>query len=348
MADGSAAERIVFSRKRGHQNWKGIVLVGNRNPASVDERSRIRFARLSHARVGLRFSHDAPRVQNSVFRNNRLGLKAIAPNSKVLISNNVFLQNRQALLGRARAIIRVQRNDFWDNKRNIIAGPKPTYDCGTDAGGWEIHANDILRGPQSRWYSDDVRTTPGGNVSAYYVDARDNWWGTTDKRDIAARILDGRDDFRFKKVNSSSPTSGAHTAWSPPGKVGAPDPEPTTHGDALTRSYINAPEHGQCLYRQRFRKIEGHAQAVLGELRRVDLALRRNRSTGCSWWSDARGRLLRAKCSQPVWFRAEGTAEWSYQFDTPLPKGRYEVLSRSNGEGGFEIGRNKIQFRLTP
>ena len=347
LAEGSPSERIVFSRKIGHPHWKGIVIVGDRSLRSAGKHSRISFARIQRARVGLRSLYDSPTVKSSVFRTNRLALKVTAPNSDVLIAGNVFLRNRRAIVGRARSVIEVRRNDFWDNNRNIIAGPRPTYSCGLDAGGWEIHANDILRGPRSRWYSNDVRTTPGSNVSKYYVDARNNWWGTSDERDIAARILDGYDDFRFKKVDASSPSGHPHTAWAPPGRVGAPDPEPTTHGDAFTRSYINSPHHGQCIKRGEFRKLEGRAQGHLGELRYVDAALRRQRSRGCAWWSDTRERMVRGKCSEPLWFRAEGAADWSYHFNTVLPKGRYAALSRSNGEGAVAIGRNKIRFRLT-
>jgi hypothetical protein len=344
--EGAHGDPVVFSRKKGHRDWKGITLLGESSVDLVDNRSRIRFSHIKDAVIGVRSLFDSPSVTNTIFRDNRIGLDMTSPNGDVLVFENVFLRNHTAFVGRTRGIITVYRNDFWDNRRNIVAGPKPTYDCGPDSGGWEIHENDILRGPSSSWYSNDVRTTPGSNVNSYFVKASRNWWGTLDGSDIEARILDANDDFRFKEVDAAFPSSGPHTTWSPPGAVGNPDPEPISHADALTISFVESPKHGECRHQQDLREISGRAQGHMGELRSVAVAVRRIRSSGCAWWSHRRSRLVSGPCSKPVWVDAEGTRDWSYRFRTTLPAGKYEVLSRSNGEGGFAVGRNKIKFRL--
>jgi hypothetical protein len=63
---------------------------------------------------------------------------------------------------------------------------------------------------------------------------------------------------------------------------------------------------------------------------RVELALRRKRTRGCSWWRPQHGSVQRG-CRPPRWFTAATVSRrgtWRYRVPRPLPAGRYAVLAR--------------------
>jgi hypothetical protein len=59
----------------------------------------------------------------------------------------------------------------------------------------------------------------------------------------------------------------------------------------------------------------------------------------CEWLSGHNATFthiapLDGVCAQPLWLRATGIANWSYQLDKPLPKGDYVLYVRAVDRAG--------------
>jgi hypothetical protein len=351
---GTVPDPVVFRRDDPEGGWGGIVLVGELN-SPLDTRSVIEHTTVEFADVGLLSRYDAPTLDNNFFASNSVALDILGPkDSTVTISNSRIVNNGVGLTGRATHEIDVLRNDFWNNDTNILAGPKATFDCVSEVGaGWEIHENDILRGPQNnKYFSNDVRTPAGSNHSNYTVDATDNWWGTTNLNRIEGRLRGQRNccPSPAQKIAQVSPVSQSpHTDYTPPGTVPDPDPTNSTHSDPATVVFIANPKHGACLRASRFSRVHGTASAALSSLNSVYLAVARDKGDGlCSWWSKRRQKLVSGFCSEPKWFRAQGRRDWSYRFPYHLPPGHYTLLANGNSPGGRtgEPGRSLVNFTL--
>lgn len=352
---GTTPEPVVFRRDNPEGGWGGIVLVGELN-APLDTRSVIEHTTVEFADVGLLSRYDAPTFDNNFFASNSVALDVLGPkDATVTISNSRIVNNGVGLTGRATHEIDVFRNDFWNNNTNILAGPKSTFDCVDEIGsGWEIHENDILRGPQnSDYYSNDVRTTTGSNHSPYTVDATDNWWGTPNFSRIEGRLrpLENCCPGPAQKIIQVFPLSqGPLTSWTPLGPVPDPDnPNASNHHDPEVVVFIRQPRHGSCLRASRFAKVSGTAGAFLLPLNSVYLAFGRDKGDGlCSWWAKRRQKLVSGFCESPKWFRATGREDWSYRFPYHLPPGHYILLANGNRPGGSsgEPGRTMVNFTL--
>jgi hypothetical protein len=349
---GSTSEPVVF-RRNAQDQWGGIVLVGELNQPT-DERSVIENTTVEFADIGLLSRYDAPTFDNNFFADNSVALDVVGPKNQALtISNSVIADNAVGLTGRATDEIDVFRNDFWNNGVSILAGPKRTFDCVPQGGGWEIHQNDILRGPQnSEYWSNDVHAPLGSNQSSYTVDASDNWWGTTDVNRIIGRLSSRTAccPSPAQKVVLVSPLSSApNTSWTPPG--GVPDPDPTTsiHHDPSTVVSIDKPRNGACRSAATFRTVRGRGSSGVDQLKSVYVAFGRDLGKGfCAWWSVRTQTLRRGFCASPKWFRARGVDNWSYQFPHALTPGRFRVLAHGNGPGPAtgEAGRSLVNFTL--
>jgi hypothetical protein len=272
-----------------------------------------------------------------------------------VVQRSVFTNNGTAVTGKTREFVGVYDNDFWNNEINLLPRPESPYDCREDDGVWEIHRNDILRGPlNSECFSKDVRTPPGSGVSEYTVLATDNWWGTTDDESIRARTKENFEccPLPVEKKILWMPFSGApHTAWQPLGEVPDPPPEPEGHGDPGTITTIERPRHSRCIDREELHRIRGDSAGVFQELGRVRLALMR-RTAGCRWWHPEKGRFLHGDCSQPNWFRPShqeetesGLVDWFYRLPKTLRAGRYVAMATGGAEA-IQAARNSNSFRL--
>jgi hypothetical protein len=345
-AVGTSQSPIVF-RRDGTGSWGGIVLVGEAN-TTPDTTTNIQEATIEFADVGIYSRYDAPTIGNSSFTNNGTALQIIGPSGTPLtIADNLFAGNGTALTGRAAGTINVLRNDFWDNQVNIVAGPKQVYDCPDTEGAWEIHNNDILRGPQnSDYWSFDVRAE-----ASFTVDATDNWWGTTDEERIEARLRpqqiccpnQGPGPIEWKPFSAA-----ANTTWEPAGEV--PDPAPTfvVIADPGYLVTIDTPEDGDCISRESFSQIAGGASNFLAPdpPDRVRVALRRESTGGlCQWWAARRNRFVEGYCGSRRWFKASGATGWSYGFLHLLPAGRYKAYAVAGGDRG-DSSTATVRFRL--
>ncbi len=338
-ADGTPASDITFTKTDAALSWGGIRLEGTFE-------SSLLYAEVMQARTALLVDAASPIMSDLTISENRRGVIFANPTTDALVERTVFMQNGKAVQGRTRRLIEIRSSDFWNNDSNVIAAPQDAYDCGAE-GKWSIHDNDILRGSDDRYYSDDVRTTPGSRTSAYEVAASNNWWGSTDEEDIKARMSNGESgiyDQERKQIEWRPPANMPQTLWQPPGDVAQPAPEPISVADPGTISIIETPQHARCR-RERSVTAKGRGIGVIFPLKWIKVALVRYGGDGCRWWHGSERRLVSGSCAKKVWVRARGTTEWSYRFGQ-LPRGRYRLWSLSNGEGDFEPARNDNRFRI--
>jgi hypothetical protein len=184
-AVGTHEQRIIFTSDSGQQDWSGIHLTTS--VESSPRPSALRFVTIERATRGIKWGRTRSPV---AFIDNQLDGNGIAlvfdnPIVGTVVQRSVFTNNRMAVTGMTRELVRIYENDFWNNEVNLLPRPESPYDCGQDDGVWDIHRNDILRRPvNSEYLSNDVQTPSGSGVSEYAVLATDNWWGTTDDLSI--------------------------------------------------------------------------------------------------------------------------------------------------------------------
>ena len=354
-AVGTQAERIIFTSDAGQQDWNGIDLTMSLQPSQGP--SALRFVTIERATRGIKWdlTHSRAEFSDNQLDGNGIALVFDNPIGGTVVQRSVFTNNRIAITGKTRELVGIYGNDFWKNEINLLPRPESPYDCGVDDGVWDIHSNDILRGPlNSEYFSKDVRTPSGSGVSEYGVLATDNWWGTTDDNSIRARTKKNFECCPLpveKKIQWKPFSSAPHTAWEPLGEVPDPSPEPEGHGDPGTITTIERPRHSRCIDREELRRIRGDSGGVFEDVGRVRLALMRD-TAGCRWWHPKEGRFLQGDCSQPNWFRpsrqkerAGGLLEWSYDLPKTLRAGRYVALATGGAEP-IHAARNSNSFRL--
>ena len=349
--NGTAADPVTFTVARsGDERWGGIWL----RYGDHFHHSDIEGAVFDRAVTALHMDGAAADVADSTFHTNLVGVRLSNPESDVVVERSIFENHRTAVTGFTRRSATFAMNDFSNNFTTLLPRPEPKYDCGPDAGVWDIHQNDILRGPtNSDYYSNDVRTPPGSAVSAYVVSMTQNWWGTADEERIEGRMTvqinccpqpsEKEIDWRPVAVLPQTPYE---PVWDDPD----PDPEPPGHGDPGVVTAIDTPVHGSCLESRSFDRIKGGFGGGLGGPLEVKVALRRKSLRGCRWWSHKRQRLVPGECSKQRWFRAEITGSdsdrgWRYVFDKQIPSGKYMAWSYGTAEP-VHLGRNQVAFYL--
>ncbi len=356
LARGTRTQRITFTSQSGDRDWHGLRFVGTATMHTADSRSQVASAVLSNASTAVASTYDSPRLSDLVFRANAAAIRLVMPAADTTITGSRFLHNGRAISGRTTSVVTITGSDFWANRRTLIAGPKRAYDCGVaDDGAWILSGNDLLRGPQQRWHSGDIAATTGSGNAGLKIDARNNYWGTTSNDDVEGRIRERGELYwgsagagatrKEILVDPLSPT--ALTPWTPPGPVGTPAEEPSTHGDPATWSRISRPAQGTCHDRADLRAIRGEAGEALGKLLFVQAAVKRRLDTGCSWLVSRDGTFERGRCDTPVWMPVDGLHTWQLPLTASLPTGRYVAMSRTNHGGGDNLGVERVEFSIT-
>ena len=349
--NGTAEDPVTFTVAQSQdERWGGIWL----QYGDHFHHSDIEGAVIDRAVTGVHMDGAAADVAGSTFYSNVVGIELTNPEADILVERSVFHNNATAVTGYTRATATFVTNDFWNNPTTLVPRPEPKYDCGPDAGVWEIHQNDILRGPvNSYFFSNDVRTPPGSEASDYVVSATQNWWGTADEDRIRGRMtvqVDCCPPPAEKEIDWSPAALLPQTPYEPTGENPDPDPEPSGHGDPGLVTRIDHPVHGSCLESRSFDRIRGGFGSGLGGPMKVTVALRRKTRSGCRWWSNDRGRLVPGDCSAKKWFRAQITGSdsdtgWRYAFEDELPPGKYMAWSYGFAEP-THLGRNQVAFTL--
>ena len=359
--EGSVTEPVVFRAASPPRRWGGIHFAGTGGMRREDSRSVISYARIRNARSAVTATYDSPAIRDVAFTKNRRGVALMMPAAAVQLQRVQFFSNDVALSGRTAATVSVTGSDFYDNRRTLVAGPKRPYDCVRDDGVWAVQGNDILRGPDDGWRSNDVATAVGSYHSYYSgfrVDLRYNYWNALDNDDVEGRILDAVDwkqswkDGLRTKILWDPLLPAPLTPWTPPGPVAQPSNVTHDHPDPATYTYVTSPVDTACVTADKATTIRGYGVNQFAKIRWVDVAVKRLGDDGCTWLTDRRATLRRRSCARPVWLRAEGQPDgpFIYRYRLPLsrslPPGRYVAYSRSKAEPGLELARNKIRFRI--
>ncbi|OGX31650.1 MAG: hypothetical protein A2787_00805 [Omnitrophica WOR_2 bacterium RIFCSPHIGHO2_01_FULL_48_9] len=157
-AQGTASQMITFTSNRAapaRGDWQFIRLTST---------SIVKYARIEYADWGLNVDGVSPVIENSSIQNNNLGIR-IYYSSSGLIRNNAIINNAYGIYIQLR----------------MVFAPAPT-----------INHNSIYGNNQFNIYADNggFNLGPIGSI----IDARANWWGTTDVNAIMASIFDKNDD----------------------------------------------------------------------------------------------------------------------------------------------------------
>ena len=349
--EGTRDEPVLFTVPTSEEErWGGIAL----RSTDRSHYNTISGAIVDGAVTGLEVENANVEVSDSTLHSNLTGIRFLNPRDGVSVTGSVFENNRLAITGYTRRLITLYSNDFWNNATTLLPRPQPMYDCGPDAGVWDISSNDILRGPvNSEFFSNDVRTPPGSAVSDYRVLATGNWWGTIEEEKVVGRLTEA---FNCCPAPAEQPVAWRpiaivpQTAYEPNGENPDPDVEYGGHGDPGLVTKFRSPSHGSCYSAGTFSRLKGGFGGGLGGPAKVTVALRRRTRNGCAWWSHEQQKLLPGACDERHRFRAtvdqsDDPWRWRYRFRSRLPEGRYMAWSYGFAEP-THLGRNQVAFRL--
>lgn len=338
-AEGTAAEPVTFT---SDSRWAGIRFLDALDPRPP---SVVRHVRVVNASIGIQMKNDAISVEDTLFVDNDTALQVLNPGSTVTFSGNEFYSNRIAFSGSTTGTIGIYENDFWDNYINLSFLGQNPYSCPERDGVFEVHHNDVLRGPATPWFANDVRTSPGSAETGMVVDASQNWWGSADEHDILARLAPERDDtppFDAARIEWSPPADGPQTPAEPPGPVGRPEADHEPIEDVEYYMDLVRPDWGDCFPNRSLSRLVGIARPAMDEIPEEVETVALIRGVDRCKSYDPREGFVPTPCGDPV------------EFDVPLDGNRMKLtLRRPLRAGRYTFyaglfGRDVSRFRVLP
>ncbi len=161
--------------------WVGIEV-----PAGANQKTRIEYALIEHASLGVWFNGGTATVDHSTLQNNFYGIYVDA-GAEPVISNNSIQDNAVGLwINGASSPVVYPHNTITNNTQgiNIIGTGLPG---GNPAP--VIHENNIFGNTSIDLLADDFF-----DAQTVTLDARGNWWGTTVASTIDGLIYDSNDN----------------------------------------------------------------------------------------------------------------------------------------------------------
>ena len=206
IANGTKDNRIVFTSveidaKQG--DWGSINLLGS-------DDSSIQYANISFAYMGVHAHGATARITHCEFVDNGIGISFrtevktpgvpwSGKRSNFIITDNLFHRNGGGV-GFTNADGEIMHNEIRDNK---FFGVWPKENVKARISYNEITGNKkgvVLRQTQgmtltnNNIYANQSYEISAAGVQDYFVDAPNNWFGTTDKQKIEEMIFDKNDD----------------------------------------------------------------------------------------------------------------------------------------------------------
>ena len=133
--------------------------------------------------------------------------------------------------------------------------------------------------------------------------------------------------------------------------------EKFVHVDGPPQALIEHPRLGR-IFDAGPRLIRGTEIRSLAGANRIEVAVRRERRTGCQWWHSQSGSFERSSCYRRHWNTLQNARSWELRFGRRLSPGKYEAIARAIAriptdsgvrryvEQTYELGRNRIRFRV--
>jgi len=186
MAEGNTESIITFEGADGIL-WDGIVF------RSVKEKENaLRFCRIRHARTGITFEASSPKVEDSEFTGNETAIRILGAFSKPVLARNAVHKNGTGVMVEGGAQPSLVENRIRDNAK---AGMTVTESAPS------IRHNTIIQNQgaglvitKSQAVVDENNIYDNrpydmvGETSGDSVNARNNWWGTSQGLEVLKRI----------------------------------------------------------------------------------------------------------------------------------------------------------------
>jgi len=179
IAKGAKDRMITFTSakdKPAQKDWTFLMI-------SVNQDSLIEYCIFEYAFSGVQVHYSTAAIRNNIFRNNFEGIRFST--TDVLIERNEIIDNTYGIRYEARGSdTEITDNVFRDNEYAFF----PVQKC---TGTVKIHHNSIT--------SLNYNVKMGQNQRAD-LDYSQNWWGTTDPKEIEDGFFDRRKDPTLGKV----------------------------------------------------------------------------------------------------------------------------------------------------
>jgi len=186
MAEGNTENIITFEGVEGAP-WEGITFKSVKEKENV-----IRFCRIRHAQAGITFEASSPRVEDSEFTGNNEAARILGAFSKPVLMRNTIHKNETGVTIEGGAQPSISENKIRDNAKAGITV--------TDSAPSILH-NTIIQnqGPGLVITKSQAVATENniydnkphdmvGEPSGESVNARSNWWGTSQGLEILRKI----------------------------------------------------------------------------------------------------------------------------------------------------------------
>jgi parallel beta-helix repeat protein len=213
-AQGSSGNEIVFDTDAATPakgNWMGLYFLD-----SSDDTSMLDYCTIQYADYGINLDNASPMISNSTISTNTYGIYMIGSSPNILdnnIDNNtygIYIGINSSPIITGNTITNGSYYGVYLYGNNAEANnPNPT-----------IQNNSIFSNS-----SYDLYAYYFGNPSATFLDATNNWWGTTDAGAIAAKIYDWTDNAnnspvvdygQFLDSEGGSPYYTSGSTWTGP------------------------------------------------------------------------------------------------------------------------------------
>ena len=181
IADGKSMEQLITFTSNSilpeMKDWKGIR-IDNTN----DSKTILRYVKIKYAEVALDVFSSLPQVTDCIIQENDTGLHGFDMHSTV--SYNLVTDNVYGMI--------FEFKEFGEVTNNIITHNEVGIKTRNSL---KVRLNNIF-------------DNSGYNLEFKYfsqnrpqnVDARHNWWGTTDVKQLEGRIYDKQDDSKLGEV----------------------------------------------------------------------------------------------------------------------------------------------------